>query len=84
MAGFVMRRLVMSASLGLTAIRGRRTSQCWPAFGWTWSRWTRQLARLAVERFKSEGRDVPEVVVPTSLIKRSACRPFRPQWRWCC
>jgi DNA-binding LacI/PurR family transcriptional regulator len=38
----------------------------------------RQLARLAVERLKSNGQAVPESVIPTTLIKRGTCRPFRP------
>jgi len=38
----------------------------------------RQLARLAIERLKSNGKGVPESVVPTILIKRGTCRPFRP------
>lgn len=38
----------------------------------------RQLARLAIERLKSNGKEVPESVVPTTLIKRGTCRPFRP------
>jgi DNA-binding LacI/PurR family transcriptional regulator len=38
----------------------------------------RQLARLAIERLKSNGKPVPESVVPTTLIKRGTCRPFRP------
>jgi DNA-binding LacI/PurR family transcriptional regulator len=38
----------------------------------------RQLAKCAIARIKSDGEDVPEVVVPTFLIKRGTCRPCRP------
>lgn len=37
----------------------------------------RELARLAIERIKTNGREVPESVVHTTLIKRGTCRPFR-------
>jgi LacI family transcriptional regulator len=37
----------------------------------------RQLARMAVTRIESFGKDQPEVVIPASLIKRSTCRPLR-------
>jgi DNA-binding LacI/PurR family transcriptional regulator len=37
----------------------------------------RELARLAIARLKSNGKEVPESVVPTTLIKRGTCRPFR-------
>ncbi len=38
----------------------------------------RQLARLAIGRIQSGG-DLPEVLVPTRLVKRSSCRPLRPE-----
>jgi DNA-binding LacI/PurR family transcriptional regulator len=41
----------------------------------------RQLAKCAIARIKSGGQDVPEVVVPTFLIKRGTCRPYRPDQR---
>lgn len=38
----------------------------------------RQLAKCAITRIKSDGLNLPEVVVPTFLIKRGTCRPCRP------
>lgn len=39
----------------------------------------RQLARAAVLRIEEKHCDPREVVVPTHLIKRSTCRPFRTE-----
>jgi DNA-binding LacI/PurR family transcriptional regulator len=39
----------------------------------------RQLARLAIGMANQSGRDVPPVVVPATLVKRSTCRPFRAE-----
>lgn len=39
----------------------------------------RQLAKAAIKRIESGGRDVPESTVPTSLVKRGSCRPLRPE-----
>jgi|HubBroStandDraft_6_1064221.scaffolds.fasta_scaffold62519_1 DNA-binding LacI/PurR family transcriptional regulator len=36
----------------------------------------RQLAKMAVEKIKSKGVRVPEVVLTTALIKRDTCRPL--------
>jgi DNA-binding LacI/PurR family transcriptional regulator len=35
----------------------------------------RQLAKMAINKIKSKGRHLPEVVLPTTLIKRDTCRP---------
>jgi LacI family transcriptional regulator len=35
-----------------------------------------ELGRMAVERIKSGGRDVPDVVIPTKLERRGTCRPL--------
>jgi DNA-binding LacI/PurR family transcriptional regulator len=35
----------------------------------------RQLARMAIAKIASKGQAVPEVLVPTRLIKRETCRP---------
>jgi LacI family transcriptional regulator len=34
----------------------------------------RQLAKMAIARLKTNGRPVPEVIVPTKLMKRETCR----------
>jgi DNA-binding LacI/PurR family transcriptional regulator len=39
----------------------------------------RQLARSAIKRIESRGRDIPETIVPTVLVKRGSCRPLRPK-----
>jgi DNA-binding LacI/PurR family transcriptional regulator len=36
----------------------------------------RQLAKMAIAKIKSKGRRLPEVLLPTSLIKRDTCRPL--------
>jgi len=36
----------------------------------------RQLARMAIEKIKSKGVHVPEVLLPTTLVKRDTCQPF--------
>jgi len=38
----------------------------------------RQLARMAIEKIKTKGVHVPEVLLPTSLVKRDTCRPYTP------
>jgi LacI family transcriptional regulator len=38
----------------------------------------RELARMATALNESFGEDQPEIVVPAMLLKRSTCRPFRP------
>jgi LacI family transcriptional regulator len=35
----------------------------------------RQLAKMAIAKIKSKGRRLPEVLLPTTLIKRDTCRP---------
>jgi LacI family transcriptional regulator len=35
----------------------------------------RQLAKMAIEKIKSKAAHAPEVVLPTTLIKRETCRP---------
>lgn len=35
----------------------------------------RQLARMAIEKIKCLGKRLPEVVIPTKLIKRGTCQP---------
>lgn len=35
----------------------------------------RQLAKMAIEKIKSRAAHAPEVVLPTTLIKRETCRP---------
>jgi DNA-binding LacI/PurR family transcriptional regulator len=37
----------------------------------------RQLAKAAIKRIESAGRDVPQSTVPTGLLKRGACPPLR-------
>jgi DNA-binding LacI/PurR family transcriptional regulator len=37
----------------------------------------RQLARMAITRLTSNGRSVPEVLVPTKLMKRETCRSLQ-------
>jgi DNA-binding LacI/PurR family transcriptional regulator len=37
----------------------------------------RQLAKTAITRIESNGKDLPEVIVPTVLVKRGTCRPLR-------
>jgi len=37
----------------------------------------RELARMAITLNESFGKDQPEVIVPSTLMKRSTCRPFR-------
>lgn len=37
----------------------------------------RQLAKHAIARVESYGMDQPEVVVPSTLVKRATCRPLR-------
>jgi DNA-binding LacI/PurR family transcriptional regulator len=37
----------------------------------------RQLARTAIKRNESRGKDLPEAIVPTILVKRGSCRPLR-------
>jgi LacI family transcriptional regulator len=36
----------------------------------------RELARMAMEKIASKGSPLPEVIVPTRLIKRETCRPL--------
>jgi LacI family transcriptional regulator len=36
----------------------------------------RQLAKMAIEKIKSKGVRVPEVLLPTTLVKRETCRPL--------
>jgi DNA-binding LacI/PurR family transcriptional regulator len=36
----------------------------------------RQLAKMAIAKIKSKGRRLPEVLLPTSLVKRETCRPL--------
>jgi LacI family transcriptional regulator len=36
----------------------------------------RQLARMTVTKIQSKGKILPEVTVPTKLMKRSTCRPI--------
>lgn len=36
----------------------------------------RQLAKMAIAKIKSKGRRMPEVLLPTSLVKRDTCRPL--------
>jgi DNA-binding LacI/PurR family transcriptional regulator len=37
----------------------------------------RQLAKAAIKRNESKGKDLTEVIVPTILVKRGSCRPLR-------
>jgi DNA-binding LacI/PurR family transcriptional regulator len=36
----------------------------------------RQLAKMAILKIKSKARHIPEVLVPTTLMKRETCRPL--------
>ena len=36
----------------------------------------RQLAKMAIAKIKSKGQRVPEVLLPTKLVKRDTCRPL--------
>jgi DNA-binding LacI/PurR family transcriptional regulator len=36
----------------------------------------RQLAKMAIAKIKNKGRRFPEVLLPTSLVKRDTCRPL--------
>lgn len=36
----------------------------------------RQLAKMAIEKIRSRGARTPEIVLPTTLIKRETCRPL--------
>jgi DNA-binding LacI/PurR family transcriptional regulator len=36
----------------------------------------RQLAKMAIAKIKSQGQRLPEVVLPTALVKRETCRPL--------
>jgi len=36
----------------------------------------RQMAKMAVEKIKSKGRRIPEVLLPVSLVRRETCRPL--------
>jgi len=36
-----------------------------------------ELARMAITLNESFGKDQPEIIVPSPLVKRSTCRPFR-------
>ena len=36
----------------------------------------RQLARMAIDKLKVPGKRLPEVIVPTSLVKRGTTRPL--------
>jgi DNA-binding LacI/PurR family transcriptional regulator len=36
----------------------------------------RQLAKMAIAKIKSKGRRLPEILLPTSLVKRETCRPL--------
>ena len=36
----------------------------------------RQLAKMAIEKVKSKGVRIPEVLLPTTLVKRETCRPL--------
>ena len=38
----------------------------------------RQLAKMAIAKIKSKGSRIPEVRLPTTLIKRETCRPLSP------
>jgi ABC-type sugar transport system substrate-binding protein len=38
-----------------------------------------ELALGAIDALRQHGRDVPPVVVPATLVKRSTCRPFRAE-----
>jgi DNA-binding LacI/PurR family transcriptional regulator len=35
----------------------------------------RHLAKMAITKIKSKGMRVPEVLLPTTLVKRDTCRP---------
>jgi DNA-binding LacI/PurR family transcriptional regulator len=35
-----------------------------------------ELGRMAIEKIKSGGQDLPEVIVPTTLERRGTCRPI--------
>jgi DNA-binding LacI/PurR family transcriptional regulator len=37
----------------------------------------RQLGKTAIRRIESKQKDLPEVIVPTLLVKRGSCRPLR-------
>jgi DNA-binding LacI/PurR family transcriptional regulator len=36
----------------------------------------RQLAKMAIARLTSSGQSIPEVLIPTKLMKRETCRPL--------
>jgi DNA-binding LacI/PurR family transcriptional regulator len=36
----------------------------------------RQLAKMAIEKVKSKGVRIPELLLPTTLVKRETCRPL--------
>ena len=36
----------------------------------------RQLARMAISKIREKGKVLPEVIVPTLLIKRGTCQPY--------
>ena len=38
----------------------------------------RQLAKMAIEKIRFKGRRIPEVLLPTTLVKRETCRPLFP------
>jgi DNA-binding LacI/PurR family transcriptional regulator len=38
----------------------------------------RQLAKMAIAKIKSKGQRLPEVLLPTTLMKRETCRPLLP------
>ncbi len=39
----------------------------------------RQLARSAIKRIESAGREIAETIVPAVLVKRGSCRPLREE-----
>ena len=38
----------------------------------------RQLAKMAIAKTKARGQRLPEVLLPTVLVKRETCRPLLP------
>ncbi len=39
----------------------------------------RQLAKMAISKVESAGKNMAEVIVPATLVKRSTCRPVRTE-----
>ena len=35
----------------------------------------RQLARMAIGKIREQGKILPEVIIPTVLVKRGTCQP---------